>query len=144
LFRLLGLLDRREDFERIYRGLRSSNPKVRSSSRELLDHLVSPPLGPAVVALVDDLPDPERLKLAGPYYTPRPLDYESLLATLLDQPGETLRCIAAHHVGELGLRGLRPRLESFRAENTGFFVGRVVERALRLLAGPEPMTPAPR
>ena len=57
LFRLLGLRHRGEDFEKIYRGLRSASAKVRASSRELLENLLEPPLREAVLALVDDVPD---------------------------------------------------------------------------------------
>jgi AAA family ATP:ADP antiporter len=133
LFRLLGLRYRNEDFHRIYRGLRNSNPKFRASSRELLENVVKPPLREAVVALVDPAPGSDRLATGEPYYRPQPLDYESLLATLLEQPGETLRCLAAFHVGELGLAALRGRIETLRAQETGLFVGRILERTLRML-----------
>jgi hypothetical protein len=65
------------------------------------------------------------------------LAYDRLLFTLLDQPGETLRCIAAYHVGELGLTEFRERLESFQQQPTGLFVQRVIERSLALLSGGE-------
>jgi hypothetical protein len=47
-----------------------------------------------------------------------------------------MRCIAIYHVGELGLVELKPRLLSFRPEETGFFLSRVVERTLALLSSP--------
>jgi hypothetical protein len=74
---------------------------------------------------------------AGPFFKPEPLDYPGLLAALLEQPSESLRCIAAYHVGELGLAPLRAKLESLELRETGFFLARVVERTLRLLAGAE-------
>ena len=76
------------------------------------------------------------MRRAAPFYTSSRPSYESLLGLILDQPSESLRCVAAYHVGELGLASLRPRLESFRPEETGFFLARVVERALTLLASP--------
>jgi AAA family ATP:ADP antiporter len=133
LFRFLGLRHRGEDFEKIYRGLRSANAKVRASSRELLENLLDPALREAVVGIVDDVPDTERLAHAAPFYIPESLDYERLLFKLLDQQGETVRCIAAYHVGELGLTAFRERLESFQRAPTGLFVQRVIERALALL-----------
>ena len=136
LFRLLALRFRTEDMKGIHRGLVSSNPKVRASGRELLESLLAPPVREAVLALVDDAPDEERLRRSAPFYTPPPLHYESLLAQLLEVPSESLRCVVAYHVGELGLTSLRPRLESLRPEATGFFLARVVERALVLLASP--------
>jgi HEAT repeat protein len=134
LFRLLSLQFRQEDLESVYRGLDSSDPRNRASSRELLEDLLAPPLRGAVLALVDDGPEEAALAQAGPYYEPAALTYTGLLARLLDEPGETLRCLAAYHVGELGLVELRPRLESFLQQDAGLFVTRVIERALRLLS----------
>ena len=134
VFRLLGLLYRGEDFETLYRGLQHSNPKVRASSREILEHTLRAPLRNAVMTLVDDAPDAVRLVGASAFYAATPLGYQELLVTLLEQNGETLRCLAAYHVGELGLDSLRGRLEAFRSQETGFFVTRVIERALGLLA----------
>jgi hypothetical protein len=52
---------------------------------------------------------------------------------MLDEGGESLRCIAAYHVGELGLVALRPRLERLREQGASFFLARVVERTLAAL-----------
>jgi len=134
LFRLLGLQFRGEDFETIYRGLRNASAKARASSRELLENLISPPLREAVLAVVDDVPDAQRLLRAGAHYDARPLSYEALLDLLIDESSETVRCLAVYHVGELGLSALAPRLEAVRAERgAGLFLLRVVERALGML-----------
>ena len=134
LSRLLALRYRGEDMKGVYRGLRSGDPRLRASSRELLEHLLAPPLRGAVLALVEEIPDPERLARATPFYAPPVLDYEGVLAVLLDEGGESLRCIAAHHAGELRLQALRPRLEGLRSPEAGFFLQRVVGRALEALA----------
>ncbi len=133
LFRLLDLLHRDEDFRRIYRGLRSPNRRVQASSRELLENVLRPPLKGPVLWVVDDDP-----VLAGggglaPFYVPEPLDYESLVTKLVEQPGETLRSLAVFHVGELGLRALRPRIEELRSQETSLFVGQMFERTLGVL-----------
>ena len=136
LFRLLALRFRTEDMKGIHRGLVSPNPKVRAGGRELLGSLLAPPVPEAVLALVDDAQDEERLRRAAPFYASPPLHYESLLGLILGQRSESLRCVAAYHVGELGLTSLRPQLEALRPEETGFLLARVVERALALLATP--------
>jgi AAA family ATP:ADP antiporter len=136
IFRLMGLRYRREDFRQIYRGLHNSNPRVRASSRELLENLLEPPLRDAVLALVDEeAPVRERLAAGAPYHSPAPIAYEALLTALLEQRGESLRCIAAYHVGELGLQSFRGQLERIRPQAT-FFVARAIERALGLLDAP--------
>jgi hypothetical protein len=132
--RLLALQYRSEDFKRIFWGLKSQEAKVRSSSRELLANVVAPPLRDPLLAFVDDLPDREKLRAAPPVYVPQPLDYETLLGRILDEAGESLRCIVAHHVGELRLRALRPRLVALqRPGASDFYLSRIVERALRRL-----------
>jgi hypothetical protein len=134
LFRLFSLLYRTEDMKGIHRGLYSTNPKVRATGRELLENLLPSPLREGVAALVDDGALDERLRRAAPFYVSRPVDYEYLLGRILEDTSESLRCVAAYHVGELGLSGFRLRLESMRSTETGFFLTRVVERALSLLS----------
>jgi hypothetical protein len=130
LFRLLALRHRGEDFKRIYRGLHSSDPRARGSSRELLENVLEPALRGPVLAVVDDGGDAARLARAGTAYVPEALEYEDVLSLILQTGGESLRCVAAHHVGELRLAALRPRLEELLGSGTGFFLSRVVEHAL--------------
>jgi hypothetical protein len=134
MLRLLALQHRSEDFRDIYRGLRSSDPRQRSSGRELLENLLSPPLRGPILAIVSEDDDETRLAGAGELYAPDALDYEGALGRILDEGGESLRCIAAHHVGELGLVSLRSRLEALAASRPGFFLSRVLERTLARLA----------
>jgi AAA family ATP:ADP antiporter len=131
LLRLFGLLNPEEDFQNIYRGLRSKNPDVHASSRELLDHLVDPPLRQLVDTLVDDAPDEDRMAAAAPFYVSEPLTYDELLDRLLHSDSESLRCLAAYHVGEIGLEGLRGAL--LEVPGGGGELASVVERALAML-----------
>jgi hypothetical protein len=136
VFRLLALLHRDENFHQIYRGLRHHSPKVRAGSRELLENLLAPPLRGGVLALVDEAPEGLRLEQGRHYYRAEAIGYEELLGRILEAPGETLRSVAAYHVGELRLTSLRGRLEALGGPGAGFFVSRVVDRALDLLAEP--------
>jgi AAA family ATP:ADP antiporter len=136
LFRLLGLQYRGEDFARIHRGYRSSNAKVRAGSRELLTYVVGARFRSAVLALLDDGPVPERLAVSQAFYDPPVLDYAGLLALMLDESSESLRCIVSHHIAELGLRAFRPRLVELHARERGLFAIRVFEHALAILDAP--------
>jgi hypothetical protein len=141
LFRLMGIERPDEDFARIHRGLYSLDAKVRATSRELLEHLLEPPLRDALTALLDEGPSEDRLEHSLPYYAPVDLDYEGLLALLIEQASESLCCLAVYHVGELGLGRFRARLEALRPRGVGFFASRVIDRALAQLPnadGPEP------
>jgi AAA family ATP:ADP antiporter len=133
LFRLLGLVHRREDFRRIYRGLRSASPRVRASSQELLENVLRPPLKAAVLALVDRARRVRPSEATLPFYSPPPIDYVELVGALIEQPEETLRSLAVFHAGELRLRSLRERMERIREGETSLFVGQMLERALPLV-----------
>jgi HEAT repeat protein len=136
LFRLLHLLNPKEDFELIYAGLRSKDPKARSSSRELLEHLLEPELRDPVLALVDEVPDDQRLAVMHSYFRPPELGYAELLRTMLGDGSEAVRCIAAYHIGELGLDELRDPLAAVDSERTSY-LREVVEHALSLLERPD-------
>jgi len=138
LFRLLALQHRGEDFKGIYRGLQSSDARARASSRELLENVLGPARRGAVLAVVDEGGDEARLARAGDLLAPEALAYEDVLALILERGGESLRCVAAHHVGELRIRALKPRLERLHDAGGGFFLSRVVEHALAAFTpGPE-------
>ena len=134
LLRLLALAHRSEDFKGISRGLRSADARARASSRELLENLLEPPLRAAVLAIVDEAPDASRLARSEGFYERAALDHDGVLALMLEEGGESLRCLAVYHVGELRLVALRPRLERLRGEGASFFLSRVVERTLGSLA----------
>lgn len=133
LFRLLDLIYRRESFRRIYRGLRNPDRRVQASSRELLENVVRPPLKTAVLAVVDGDSGPQAKEATAPFYKPDPIEYEDLLTTFIEQPGETLRSLAVFHVGELRLGGLEGRIAELRSRETSLFVGQMFDRTLRLL-----------
>ena len=101
LFRVLALLFPSESFERIQRGLQSKNPKARASSRELLEHLVAPSLRAAVLALVEDVPDADRLARVPPGMAPVAIPYEKLLASFVERDDE-LGILARYHAAETG------------------------------------------
>jgi len=101
-FRLLQLRFRNENVRAIHRGLGNADRRVRAASRELLENLLEDPLRATVMALVDELPDEQRLaRIPGE----RPLDddYRGLL-TLMTVAGSTsLRWLAGFHAAEIGL-----------------------------------------
>ncbi len=137
LFRLLGLRYSDEDIATIYRGLSSRDATVVASSRELLESRLESPLKEAVLGLIDDASDSERLEQAGPFHDPEDLDYQAVLAELLSLSGESLRSLAVYHVAELGLTDLRPAVEAIEPSPDADFLSAITKRAL------ESLTPAP-
>ena len=140
LFRLLDLQHVDERFRDIHRGLESPSPQALASSRELLANLLLPPLRDAVIGMVDDLPDAERLRRARAYHRPFTGSYERLLRDILEQDSTALRSLVAYHIGQLQLEELTPQLEALESQSEGF-IQTVLKRTLYLLKNPtlEPM-----
>jgi ATP:ADP antiporter, AAA family len=132
LFRLLDLLRPKENFQLVYHGLRSPNPKTRASSRELLEHLVEPAIREPVLALADEIGDDQRLARMRGFHSPADLSYRGLLRELLEDSSEAVRSIAAYHIGEIGLDDLRDELMASRPKHASYLRD-VVEHALSVL-----------
>jgi ATP:ADP antiporter, AAA family len=112
LFRLFVLLHPNEDFDKIYRGLMTTERDVRAGSVELVENILSGTLRHSVVALIDDGPDEERLGAAEPYHTRLDEDYGAVLGKLLESNSDALVDVTVFHVGELGLTMYRDKIAS--------------------------------
>ncbi|HEU4535642.1 MAG TPA: Npt1/Npt2 family nucleotide transporter, partial [Polyangiaceae bacterium] len=97
LFRLLDLSHPREGFATIYRGVRSGREGARADGVELLHNVLRPPLRGAVVGLVDDAPDAQRLAAGAAFHAPLGLSYEGLLGHLLESNSRSLQDLALYH-----------------------------------------------
>ena len=89
-----------------------SRADVKASSRELLESFVAPRAREAILGLVDDAPDAQRLLSAGGFHRTEKLGYVELLRVLLDTDSDSLRSLAVYHIGELGLSELKPSLDA--------------------------------
>jgi hypothetical protein len=112
LFRLLGLVHRHENFEDIYAGWKSSNADARASSIELVENILSPPLRHAVMGLIDEMADEERLEAGRDYHRPLRLGYEELLEHMLSSSSDIVQDMTAFHIRELQLPAFLPRLRA--------------------------------
>lgn len=133
--RLIALYHPNEDLRRITHALRHSDRRRRAEGRELVTALVEPSLAPALDALLGDGDDTGRLaraRAALPVDAP-PASYEDLLAELMLDHSEAVRCIAAYHAAEIGMSGVAEQLEQARDGSEGAF-REVVERALEVLS----------
>ncbi|MFT4706033.1 MAG: AAA family ATP:ADP antiporter [Bradymonadia bacterium] len=101
VFRMLGLLAPNQQVQTIFRGLSLDDPKVRSSSRELLESFVRTRFRGAVLGLVDDVPMAERLLASSSFYTPVEWSYDNALEAMASGPSESLATLASYHAREL-------------------------------------------
>jgi AAA family ATP:ADP antiporter len=108
LFGLIGLAYRSDDFTDIYRGLTSPRKDARATSIELIENILREPLRSAVLGLIDDIPEADRLPAARDYHTPLGLDYEGLLVHMLASTSESIQDVTVFHIGELQLVELEP------------------------------------
>ena len=140
VFLFLELLDGNQ-FDDIWRGLRSKIPKLVASSLELLENLIKPPLRARILALVGDNAAARNSEV--------PLTYEETIRRVLAHRSSTLRTLAEYRAIELGIDSRSvPRtslldLHNPLAENLG---GRLVGRARHLLTPddePKGVTRAP-
>jgi hypothetical protein len=108
LFRILSLLHPSEDFVQIYRSL-GFNKELRATGVELIESILREPVRSAVLGLVDDGHEEQRLERAGKYYTPEKLGYAELLSNLCQADSDAVREVAEYHASELGLLALDPK-----------------------------------
>jgi hypothetical protein len=128
-FRLMHVLEPTEDLEALYGAVRSPDPDVRARGRELVEHVAPEALRRAVLALVDDRSDDERVHEVTRFYMPpgfakvpplvsrlstAPLSQRRELeqalraslsdgtARLLEDESRVVRAIASYHAAELG------------------------------------------
>jgi AAA family ATP:ADP antiporter len=161
LFRLLHVLEPKQEFRVIYAGLTSKQAKARASGRELLSMLVPEPLRDGILALVEDAPPRQRLRATAEHgFDPpgrealaalleRGDDAEALdeaaaalLGAMLDDVSDAIRVLASYHAAELGLEGLRERLAVAtaaprRARERDLFA-QIANRALEIVGGRAP------
>jgi hypothetical protein len=113
-FRAFGILHPEDDLRSVYDAIVGSSDNRRSAAQEILEAIVPIELRGALFAVLDDLtPEQRRARLGelapGPFQS-----YAALLAALLADPSESVRCVVAHHVAERHLVALRHDLTRLR------------------------------
>ncbi len=126
---VIGLGSPGEDIGSIVRGLRSPDDALRSSSLELIEHLIPARYRASMVTLLSDQPPAARLLTLASIYPSRKLDYSELMKVLLQSDDFMLRSLAARRVGELRLLEHRSTLEDHLAGADSDYAP-VLERAL--------------
>ena len=96
-FRLLGLRHPEEDVHAVYVGLRSDDPHVASSGREMIDLLVAGRRRGAILALVAErgLSDGDRLSLAAPFAAVSEGGLDDALAAMSADASEAIAGLTA-------------------------------------------------
>ncbi len=123
-FRALGILHPRADMHSVHDAITSIDDERVGAAHEVLDGLVDSDLRLPLVAVLAARDTPTQ--------TPA-MSYEELLAALLDDPSESLRCVAAHHIAERRLTTLRRELLRLRPITQSQLVSTAFEQAIEVL-----------
>ena len=137
VFRALGVLHPADDFGLLYHGVSRLDRRARASALELLEHALDRDVRDAVIAMVDDLPDAQRLARAraGLRLADAGGTYRDRLLAMLQDSSEVLQSIAAYHVAELRMTDLADELRTAKPARESL-LGEVIERALTMIGNP--------
>lgn len=138
--RLVGLRHPDAALGGLAHAIWSLDARLRAEARELLANVADPALAPALAAMLDeDAADDARLSRACSALgvpTPELPTYARLVGELVGDESEAVRCIAAHHAGELHLAEIVDELERARARATQLSAA-TLDRALERLTASE-------
>ncbi|HSK04606.1 MAG TPA: HEAT repeat domain-containing protein, partial [Kofleriaceae bacterium] len=123
-FRGLGILHPAADLRSVHDAITSSDDEGRAAAREIVDGVLP---ADARARLIDELE--ERDPPTALAYATR----DEVIAALLVDPSDSLRCIAAHHVAQHRLVALRGELVRRRPIAAPAFVTRAFEQAIASL-----------
>ncbi len=132
LFRLLALAFPRQEFGSIYGSIESGRKDHKASALELIQNVLREPLRTAVIGLVDDVEDQQRLAQGAHFHAPLGLSYDQVIAHILKSSSLVVRDLGAYHIAELCLVSLLPELRALSEREAP---SADVERALAILAG---------
>ncbi|MFN8092735.1 MAG: Npt1/Npt2 family nucleotide transporter [Vicinamibacteria bacterium] len=114
IFRLLDLMHPQRDFRSAWVALQSGDRVIHDQALDLLESLLQPGLRHLLVPLVDPVVDERQRMALAQRLVGVPLDGpEAAVAALVGTGDPWLRSCAAYAIGALGLRSMRPQLESW-------------------------------
>ena len=123
-FRALGVLHPAADLRSLHDALLGADAERRATARELLEHLVAADVHRPLLALLD---------ASAPPTAGAPIDEDRLLASMLADPSDMLRVVAAHHIAELRVTALRSELVHHKPRAPGDPVTRAFDQAIARL-----------
>jgi ATP:ADP antiporter, AAA family len=133
--RLVGLLHAANVIHNIRQALAGRDPRLRADSIELLVHPAPSDIAQALTHLLGRGDDRVRLARAALALSEPATDatYKESLRAMLADDSEAVRCVAAYHVGELGLTELGASVADAAEGSAGRLSSEVFERVGALL-----------
>ncbi len=133
VFRALGILHPRFELRGVYDAFVADDDARGSAAREVIEVLAPVELREALLAVSVTAPPAERRArldglAVGPFASP-----EQLFAELLADASESVRCLAAHAVGERHVIAMRADLARLRSGAGASLVGEALDQAIARL-----------
>ncbi len=111
VFFMLGLLYPRRDVMAARWAIEHGDARARASACEYLDNVLSGPLRRRLMAMLEDMPDEERVRRGNVILHSRSRDVEETLLILINSDDEVVSAAAIDLVGRLELRSLADDLD---------------------------------
>ena len=130
VFRAHGISHPREDLRSIHDAMVQGDDAQRDAAREILEHVLPADQRAPLVDLLlhDDKHPHDEAEIRENYPS-----YTEVLTTLLADHSDSLRCVAAHHVAERKLVGLRDELLRLKPLTESKLVTQAFEQAIARL-----------
>ena len=105
VFRAIGVLHPRADLRSVHDALVSGDEERSTAAREILEDLLPASIWVPLLEVLDPMSSSSARV---------PRTYPEVLAAILDDPSDSLRCVAAHHIAQRRLVALRSELVRLR------------------------------
>lgn len=128
VFRAYGIEHPRDDLQSIHDAMVRGDDAQRDAAREILEHILPQDERDPLFDLVAHDDDDDEAELRERFPT-----YHEVLATLLADHSDSLRCVAAHHVAERRLVELRDELLRLKPLTESKLVTQAFEQAIARL-----------
>lgn len=133
VFRALDILEPTAGLRSAHDAIASRDDDRRSAALEILEHVVRSEFRNPLIAVIEPLDLPTRRERLGELASPLYMNEHDVLAALLADRSESLRCVVAHHIAERKLGSLRQDLTRLKTTDDPPFVVDAFEQAIARL-----------
>jgi len=111
VFRLLRLIYPPETMYNAYRGVTSSNPRVREDAVELLDNILNHNIKRMLFPIIDEASETLFMVRAAALWNLQPMTEKEAITSLIDGQDNWLKACALHTIGEKRISELQEHIE---------------------------------
>lgn len=117
IFRLLGLIYSPESMYNTYRGVTSSNPRVRANAVELLDNILNRSIKRMLFPIIDDALKTSFMGQAAALWSLQPMTEREAITALINGRDNWLKACTLHTIGEKKMVELQEHVVAARGSS---------------------------